>query len=197
MYMGKVLTIRRLPVFVPLGSANLTKCGEDVINALGELVGDIKDRSTDETSTFDGPQIRVCQIVLMDNRTPCSGGPNPHHFPSLRTREQHVPEVRAGTADDPDGSNYDTVEKSAFDHVAFMYRSPSYKRVGLRSRGGIGDDFVAIVAVNPSSRCFHVSELRDIRRAGGFHGLGYQVEDLDSVTGGVGRSGIDDRVGGS
>ena len=191
--MGKVLTIGRLPILVSLGSTNLTKRGEDIVNALGELVGDIEDRSADDTSTLDDSQIRVGQIVLMNDRTSSSRSPNPYHLPSMRAREHHIPEVGTGTADDPDGSNDDTVEEGAIDHVAFVYRSPSGKWVGSCCGSGIGDDFIAVVAMDPSSRGFDVCELRGVSRANGFYRLRYQVEDLDTIFGAVGCSSIDDR----
>ena len=191
--MGKALTIGRFPILVSLGSTNLTKCGEDVVNALGELVGDIEDRSMDDTSTLDSSQIRIGQIILMNDRAPSSRSPNPHHLPSIRAREQHIPEVRTGTADDPGGSNDDTVENGAIDHVAFVYRSPSRKWVRGCRGSGIGDDFIAVVAMDPGSRGFDVCELRGVSRANGFYCLGYQVEDLDTIFGAVGCSSIDDR----
>ena len=194
--MGKALTIGRFPILVSLGSTNLTKRGEDVVNALGELVGDIEDRSTDDTSTLDGSQIRVGQIVLMNDRTSSSRSPNPYHLPSMRAREHHITEVRTGTADDPGGSNDDTVENGAIDHVAFVYHSPSGKWVRGCRGSGIGDDFITVVAMNPSSRGFDVCELRGVSWANGFYRLGYQVEDLDTILGAVGRSSVDDRFGG-
>ena len=191
-----MLTIGRFPILVSLGSTNLTKRGEDVVNALGELVGDIEDRSTDDTSALDSSQIRVGQIVLMNDRAPSSRSPNPHHLPGMCAREHHIPEVGTGTADDPDGSNDDTVENGAIDHVAFVYRSPSRKWVGSCCGSGIGDDFIAVVAMDPGSRGFDVCEFRGESRANGFYRLGYQVEDLDTILGAVGRRSVDDRFGG-
>ena len=185
--MGEALTIGRLPILVSLGSTNLTKRGEDIINALGEFVGDIEDRSTDDTSTLDGSQIRIGQIVLMNDRAPSSRSSNPHHFPGMRAREHHITEVRTGTANDPGGSNDDTVENGTIDHVAFVYRSPSRKWVRGCRGSGIGDDFITIVTMNPSSRGFDICELRGVSWANGFYRLGYQVEDLDTILGAVGR----------
>ena len=168
-----MLTIGRLPVLVPLGPTNLAKRSEDVVNALSELVRYIKDRSTDETSTLDSPKIRAGQIILMNNRTPSPWGSNPRHLPGVCTREQHVPKIRTGTANDQGGPNYDTVYMRAVDHVALMCRSLSCKRVRRRGRGGVDDDFVTVVAVNPNIRGFHVIEPRGVSRADGFRSLGY------------------------
>ena len=84
------------------------------------------------------------------------------------------------TADDPDGSDNDAVEKGVTSHIA--RRAPM--RVKRCGGGSIGDDFVAGVTMNPWSGGFDVSELRRVSRTDGFHALGgHKVEDLDPILG--------------
>ena len=167
-----MLTIGWFPIFIPLGSADLTKRGKHIVNALGKLVGNIKDRPSDDTSPLHSSQIRVSQILLVNNRTPRPRSSDPNDLSSVCAREQHIPEMGARTADDPRGSNDDAVQDGATDHVTLVGRSPGRERVRCYRGGGVGNDFVTVVAVNPSTRGFDVSELRSVRGPNGFYGLG-------------------------
>ena len=187
-----MLTIDRFPVLVPLGSANFAKRGEDVINALCELVGDVEDRAADNGSTFNSSQVRIGQIILVDDRIPPPGRSNAHDFSGVRAREQNVSEMGSRTTDDPDRSNDNTVEDCATDDVAFVDRSPSGKWVRSCRRGGVGDNGITVIAVNPGSGGFDVRELRGVGRANRCYGIGYQVEQFDRAIGTKGRGDIDD-----
>ena len=81
-------------------------------------------------------------------------------------------------------TNANAVQDGATDHVTFVNRSPDRERVRGCRGGGVGNDFITVVTVNPSLGGFDVNELRGTSGANVSYDLAQTLSKFKAILSG-------------
>jgi len=170
------LTVGWSNVSIAFRPADLNQGGEDVVNALSEVIRCLDDQAMEDRGSLCDPHVEIRKVILMNEGVTTSWGTIPSDLSIVSLFEQRV-EHRGGSPIEQGGTNDDSVQDLTSDHGLLVPYPPCDKGVVGLSGGRIGHRFVSIVAVNPAPGSMYERQFHGVweTNCGGSFGDG--IED--------------------